>query len=144
MLECLIIGDSIALGIAQAKTECVAIVRSGISTRKWYNQFHQNPAYSEKSYKVAVISLSSNDMVGGYTSEYLYDVRKDIKAQTVIWILPSYTLKPKQFQMVKEIANEFKDGVLDITAHIGADGLHPPNLNEYRKIGDKLKQLTPK
>ena len=138
MLECLIIGDSIALGLAQAKTECVAIVRSGISTRKWYNQFNQNPAYSEKEYKVAVISLSTNDMVGGYTSEYLYNVRKDVKAQMVIWILPSWTLKPKQFQMVKEIANEFKDGILDITAHIGSDGIHPPNLNAYKDIAKKV------
>ena len=137
MLDCLIIGDSIAEGIAQAKPECAAIVRSGISTRHWYEKFNSIPTFT-KPYRVVVISLSTNDMYNGYTSEYLYDIRIKVSADMVIWILPNSIRKPKQNQMVREIANEFKDRILDISSSVGQDGIHPPTLDAYRKIVSKI------
>jgi len=140
MLECLIIGDSIAVGIGQARPECVTLARSGITSENWYRGYAYNP-YFRDPYRVVVISLGTNDM-RGMTSEILFNIRQKITAPMVIWILPSSTLKPIQVTVIKEIANEFKDKILPIHDHIGPDGIHPPNLNEYRKIGDKIKQLT--
>jgi hypothetical protein len=137
VLECLIIGDSIAAGIAQAKPECVAIVRSGITTQNWFDKFNKNPNYT-KPYKVAVISLSTNDMYNSYTSEYLYNVRYRISAEMVIWILPNSIRKPTQYQIVKEIAKEFEDKILDINQWTGPDGIHPPTMQAYRLIVNKI------
>ena len=140
MLECLIIGDSIAVGIGQARPECVTLARSGITSENWYRGYAYNPYFLDP-YRVVVISLGTNDM-RGMTSEMLFNIRQKITAPMVVWILPSVTLKPIQVTVIKEIANEFKDKILPIHDHIGPDGIHPPNLNEYRKIGDKIKQLT--
>lgn len=138
MLECLIIGDSIAQGIAQAKPECAAIVRSGITTKGWFQHFENHPTYKERAYRIVVISLSTNDMYNGLTSEYLFNVRNQVKAHMVIWIAPSNIRKPKQYQMVKEIANEFKDRILDISSKVGSDGIHPPTPTAYRDIAKQI------
>lgn len=142
MLECLILGDSIAVGIGQARPECVTLARSGITSEAWYKGYAYNP-YFRDPYKVVVISLGTNDM-RGMTSEMLFNIRQKITAPLVIWILPSLTLKPVQVTIVKELANEFHDRVLTIHDNVGPDGIHPPNLNEYKKISDKIKQLTKK
>ena len=39
MLECMIIGDSIALGTAHVRTECVSYSVQGINTRAWNKKF---------------------------------------------------------------------------------------------------------
>jgi len=140
MLECLILGDSIAVGIGQARPECVTLARSGITSEAWYKGYAYNP-YFRDPYKVVVISLGTNDM-RGMTSEMLFNVRQKITAPLVVWILPNRTLKPVQVTIIRELANEFHDKVLSIHDHIGPDGIHPPNLIEYKKIGEKLKQLT--
>jgi hypothetical protein len=142
MLECLILGDSIANGLSQAKKECVSITRSGITSEKWYRGFGSNPFFRDDKYKVAVISLGTNDLVADSTSESLYIIRRSIDADMIIWILPSATLKPKQRQIVIEMSNEFKDKVLDIREHISYDGIHPNNLTEYRKIIDKISVIS--
>jgi lysophospholipase L1-like esterase len=139
MLECLIIGDSIAVGIGQARPECVTLARSGITSENWYRGYAYNP-YFRDPYRVVVISLGTNDM-RGMTSEMLFNIRQKITAPMVVWILPSVTLKPIQVAIIKEIANEFKDKVLPIYDHVGRDGIHPPNPTEYRNISEKIKNF---
>jgi hypothetical protein len=142
MLECLIIGDSIAVGIGQVRSECVTLARPSITSEAWHKGYIYNP-YFRDPYRVVVISLGTNDM-RGMTSETLFNIRQKITASMVIWILPSSTLKPVQVSVIKEIANEFKDKTLSIYDHIGFDGIHPTNQFEYHKINDKLKQLVKK
>jgi hypothetical protein len=139
MLECLILGDSIAVGLGQARPECVTIARSGYSSKRWYRGFGLNPYYKDDAYKIAVISLGTNDFVGDNTSEILYSIRKNTNAQFVVWILPSWNLKPQQHAIVREIANEFHDKVLSIHEFVGHDGIHPPNLTAYKKIAEAAK-----
>ena len=142
MLECLIIGDSIAVGLGQARSECVTLARAGITSEAWHKGYVYNP-YFRDPYRVVVISLGTND-IRGTTSEMLFNIRQKITASMVIWILPSGTLKPVQVSVIKEIANEFKDKTLSIYDHIGNDGIHPSTLTEYQKISVKLKQLVKK
>ena len=138
MFECLIIGDSIAVGLGHARPECVTIARLGITSERWVRGFGSNPFYKDDTYKVAIISLGTNDY-RNMTSEMLYLIRKEVKASKVIWLLPSYSLKPIQRTIITELANEFKDKVLDITDHIGRDGTHPSSMEEYKKIANKTK-----
>ncbi len=142
MLECLVLGDSIAVGISQAMPKCMSLARSGITSEKWYRGYSYNP-YFEDAYRVVVISLGTNDM-RGMTAEMLFNIRQKVKANMVIWILPNVALKPVQVSVIRELANEFKDKVLSIHDHISPDGIHPPNLTEYRKISEKIIELTKK
>ncbi len=41
MIECLILGDSIAVGTAQARPECVAYATSGINTTQFNKKYPQ-------------------------------------------------------------------------------------------------------
>jgi hypothetical protein len=38
MLDCLIIGDSIGVGVANIRKECVAYVKGGINSYQWLNK----------------------------------------------------------------------------------------------------------
>lgn len=135
MLECLILGDSIASGIASHRPECMNISEIGISSEKWYKQFVHK---IDRPFKTVVISLGTNDWKTRTTAESLYDIRNKIKANLVIWILPSTTLKPTQRSIVKEIANEFNDKILDISTKVGYDGMHPTD-SGYKLIADETK-----
>lgn len=138
LLECLIIGDSIANGISMANKQCSAIVKNGITSEGWLRENKNHPTYSNNKYKIAVISLGTNDLKYGKTVENLYDIRNNIKAEKVYWILPSSTLKPVQRQIVRELSNEFHDTSIDISQQIGYDGIHPSTLTKYKEIGDKI------
>lgn len=135
MLECLILGDSTAIGIAQHKPECAVIARVGITSENWYKTFNTNPI-TKKKYKIVVISLGNNDYKNT-TAESLYNIRKHINADTVFWIAPSLTLKPIQRSLINELANEFKDKVIESHPYIGYDGIHP-NQNGYKDINKKI------
>jgi lysophospholipase L1-like esterase len=134
MIECLILGDSIAVGIGQNRPDCTTIAKVGITSDKWYKN------YSHKitdAYKVVVISLGTNDWKTILTAEYLYDIRSKVKADMVVWILPSLTLKPTQRALVKEIANEFHDKTMDISQFTGPDGIHPTGRG-YNQIAKSI------
>lgn len=139
MLDCLVMGDSIAVGIGQARPDCFTVAKVGITSDKWFKQY--NPKL-DKDFKIVIISLGTNDY-HGITAEYLYKIRKNVKANAVVWILPSLILKPTQRSIIQEIANEFRDKTLDISPHVGRDNIHPPSLIEYRKIADKTRKLGP-
>lgn len=140
MLECMILGDSIAIGIAQQKKECVSIARVGITSHKWYSDFYENPTYKKK-YKVVVISLGTNDFKNTSphsTEEFLYNIRKRADAHMVIWILPNPILKPNQYKVIKELAKEFNDKTLDTLNHVGYDSIHP-TVEGYKELAKQIK-----
>ena len=134
MLECLILGDSIAVGIGMNRPDCTTIAKVGITSDRWYKNYHHK---LNESFKIVVISLGTNDWKSTITAEYLYDIRNKTKANAVVWILPSATLKPTQRAIIKEIANEFKDKTMDISQFIGPDGIHPHGRG-YQSIARNL------
>ena len=136
MLECLIMGDSIAVGIGMNRPDCATIAQVGITSQKWLSSYKQHPTFT-RPYKIAVISLGTNDFKNT-TAESLYDIRIKTKADMVVWILPSATLKPTQRVIIKEIANEFKDKTIDISQFIGHDGIHP-HWKGYQSIAQQLR-----
>jgi lysophospholipase L1-like esterase len=71
------------------------------------------------------------------TSKNLHEIRSKIQGK-VYWILPSATRKPQERQVVIEIANEFKDSIVDRPKEISADGIHP-TFNGYKELAEKTK-----
>ena len=139
MLECLILGDSIAVGIAQQRPECVVLAKGGINS--W--QFNNKNITNLKSAKTAIISLGSNDHKGVRTKRELETLREMVDAEIVFWILPHGNLKAsgvdiEQIQIfVREIAADFRDVVLPI-ASISTDGIHPTSKG-YKLLANQTR-----
>lgn len=88
MLECLVIGDSIAVGISQFRKECVTFARTGWTSSKWNKQYL--PTFNAQlPVKSLIISLGTNDYQGINTIAELNKIRENVKPGTrVFWVLP--------------------------------------------------------
>ena len=140
MFDCLIVGDSIAVGTHQFKPECVSYSKGGINSHQWINQ---NVGKLPLNAKTVIISLGSNDHKWVNTESELRALREMTKADRVYWILPAGNLKASQVSIqyiqltVKEIAKQYGDVVIPIT-RLQADGIHP-SWAGYKEIAEKTK-----
>ena len=133
MLECLILGDSIAHGIAMHMPKCRAVTQVGISS-KTFNKRH----VTFSSAKLTIISLGTNDD-SKTTYEQLQILREKITSDKVIWILPSESQKLKQRIAVEELADEYDDEVFSIAPIlISSDRIHPTGKG-YKTVSTQLK-----
>ena len=131
MLDCLILGDSIAVGTHQARSECVAYARGGWNTWQWNRDYLKN----DLTANTVIISLGSNDHAGVKTRKELETMRAKVKGSRVFWILPA--IKEPIQNTVKDIAQRYGDVVLPITK-ISKDGVHPTWAG-YKELGEKTK-----
>ncbi len=123
MLDCLILGDSIAVGTAQFKPECTVVAKGGINSRQYYQQYVL-PRQNDFGAEVVIISLGSNDWDGIKTYNELYRLRERVKAQRVYWVMPNPEKFIRQAEDVKLIALSFGDFVIKPKRY-QADQVHP-------------------
>ena len=141
MVDCLIMGDSIAVGTKMFKPECTLVGKGGINSYQWVNSHITKTPFAAKT---VIISLGTNDHKWVKTENELRTVRMNTKADTVYWILPygngnaPQNLPIETIQsIVKKIALEYNDIVLPIT-HISTDKIHP-SWAGYKDIAEKTK-----
>lgn len=132
MLDCLILGDSIAVGTAQVRPECVSYSKGGINSYQWLNT---NVGKSPYVAKHVIISLGSNDHKGVKTAAELRSIRQLTKADRVYWILPA--IKPDIQDIVRTVAAENGDVVLPMT-RLQKDGVHP-SWAGYKALADQTR-----
>ena len=132
MLDCLIVGDSIAVGTSQVRTECVSYSKGGINSHQWVNQYIGKTSLQAKT---VIISLGSNDHKYVKTESELETIRQLTKADRVYWILPA--IKPNIQEIVKKVAEKYGDTILPIT-RLQKDGVHP-SWAGYKELADKTK-----
>lgn len=136
MLDCLILGDSIAVGTHQFKPECVAYAKGGINSWQ-YNKDYVTPRKNDFGAEVVIISLGSNDHAGVKTYNELYRLRERVKAQRVYWILPNAEKFPKQEHDVNLISISFGDFVIKPTRY-QKDQVHP-SWEGYKEIAKQAE-----
>ena len=88
--NCLILGDSIAVGTAQ-QARCMVAALNGISTKQWVRQFSATVEPIASAFEVVLISLGSNDgkLPDPMTYQHLTRARKSVaQAKRVVWIAP--------------------------------------------------------
>lgn len=134
MLDCLILGDSIALGVGQARPACQTVARTGITSGAWLQTYLPATPVSAGS---VVISLGVNDDPSMDTAANLRRLRGSLRAASVTWLLPG--LKPDVRRHVTEVARQFGDRVLDTAGEAGPDRLHPSR-DGYRVIASWTEQ----
>lgn len=136
MLECLILGDSIAVGTANYRKECASYSIGGYNTWQWNRKFANQPLLA----KSVIISLGTNDHSGVNTFKELMTMRSRVDAQQVYWILPPCNpkfCKPSVNETVEIIAKNFGDFVIK-TNRLQQDGIHP-SWAGYKELADNSK-----
>lgn len=137
MIDCMIIGDSIAVGTAMYRPECVSYSRGGWNSWQW-NRDYLSVA-SSKPAKTVIVSLGANDHAGVKTEQELRKMRSAIKADRVFWISPGKERKPVPQDAIERIAKEYGDVVLPRPeGNISADGVHPTGKG-YKILGEQAK-----
>ena len=125
MLDCLVVGDSIAVGTQQFAKECQLQGRGGINSWQ-FNRMYPGSFYAE----TVIISLGSNDHQYVKTYDQLFEMRQRVGAKNVFWVLPAGNLKASNVPIeriqgfVQSIAQYYGDTVLPIRG-LQPDGIHP-------------------
>lgn len=139
MIECIVLGDSIAIGTQLHRYECVSYAKGGINSSQW-NKMHSDKALTANT---VIISLGTNDHKYIKTDKELLAMRAKVKASKVFWILPVGNSPKSEVSLeviqniVKEIAAQYGDTILPITK-VQADGIHP-SWAGYRELANKTK-----
>lgn len=133
MLDCLIMGDSIAVGTHLVRQECVSYSKGGINSHQWLNKNVDKSPYVAET---VIISLGSNDHKYIKTEEELRVIRKLTKADRVYWIMPSDKFPAAQ-SAVWHVANENNDFILR-TDRMQKDNVHP-SWAGYKELAEKAK-----
>lgn len=126
MLECLIVGDSIGVGVSKVMTECQSMAIGGYNTYQWNKRFANQDI--DKGY--VIISLGSNDHKYVKTKKELETLRSKITKGRVVWILPNSNLKASEVNIetirdyIKDIAKEHNDETININ-YVSSDNIHP-------------------
>jgi len=138
MLDCLVVGDSIAVGTQQFAKECELQGKGGINTAQ-FNRMYPGSFYAE----TVIISLGSNDHQHVKTYDQLFEMRQRVGAKNVFWVLPAGNLKASNVPIeriqgfVQEIAQYYGDTVLPIRG-LQPDGIHP-SWSGYRDIVERTR-----
>lgn len=133
MFDCLILGDSIAVGSHMFRPECVSYSKGGITSHGWDKLYGKNNLSAE----TVIISLGTNDWEGANTYGKLKEIREKIKGKRVFWIAPHEGSKPKAYKDVNTIAGMFGDTVI-WTERYQKDKIHP-SWAGYKELMDKTK-----
>ena len=131
MLECLILGDSIAVGTKMfAPIECVSYSKGGWNSQHWNDVYLHTKQLDANT---VVISLGSNDTRYLNTERELNKLRKQIHAKRVVWIVPA--IKPAKQAIVRKIAHQHGDATVTIKS-LSGDGVHPTGTGYKRIVKD--------
>ncbi len=135
MIECLILGDSIAVGMQMARPECVAYAKTSLNSAQFNKRYPQ-----QFNGRVVAISLGSNDHKYLKTQKELLALRARVAADEVYWILPAGNSKTSEIPIVRiqehveSVAEMYGDWIVRIP-YLSKDGVHP-TAKGYRRIGE--------
>jgi len=131
MLECIILGDSIAVGISNNRPECAIYGKVGINSYDFNYRFISRELYGN----TVIISLGSNDYKRINTLKELLALRQAVEGQRFFWILPA---NKKDIQdIVRQVAAKYNDNLL-VIPELSKDNVHPTT-NGYKKLAEITK-----
>jgi thiamine biosynthesis protein ThiC len=122
-MECVAIGDSIAVGVGQT-AHCVINAKVGAGS-----SYIANHTVSTGK-NIAVISAGSNDPNNPKLVSNLEKIRSKIKSKTVVWIVPYNRTAARA---VISVAKKNGDRYVDLIAVKTNDGVHPASYRELVK-----------
>lgn len=139
MIDCMIVGDSIAVGTHAVRKECVAHATGGLNSWQWNKKYKS----ADLTAKSVIISLGTNDHQYVKTQKELEAMRARVKADRVYWILPIGNSPKSGVDLitiqatVTAVANRHGDTVIPIP-YVQKDGIHP-SWRGYERIAEATK-----
>jgi lysophospholipase L1-like esterase len=118
MVACMVLGDSLAVGVSRARPECQVVAVSGITSARFLQTW-----VGPGSARDVVISLGANDGDSIDTLANLRRLRAAVRARTVYWLLPGHSAQARA--AIRSVAALFRDRLIDTAPLAGPDGLHP-------------------
>ena len=125
MIECMILGDSIAQGMVRSHPRCEHRTQVGITSDQFVRQITHNVTAHH-----VLISLGSNDGHARTTRQSLIQLRSKILHARVTWLLSANNTQAAQ--AAQEVAIMHGDPVIHVRSVVGADGVHPNASGYYR------------
>jgi lysophospholipase L1-like esterase len=133
LLDCIVLGDSIAVGVGQARPDCQTIAVSGINSDHYVQMFAGTPQA-----RTAIISLGVNDSDGITTADNLARLRGRVAADTVYWLVSG--TNPLIREATRTIAGRFGDRLIDVAPLAGTDHIHPDRTG-YAQIAAETRGI---
>jgi len=139
MPACLLLGDSIAVGLYHHVAPCESLSKSGWNTWQWNRDYLKHDLTAD----TVIISLGSNDHKYIKTQVELERLRDKITAGRVFWVLPKGNLPAGGLpieevqRIIKVIAALHGDTVIPIV-RVQSDGIHP-SWEGYKQIAKAIK-----
>ena len=118
MVDCLILGDSLAVGLGLARPDCEIAAVTGITSDRYVQTFR-----GTRQAHIAIISLGVNDGDSVPTVDNLSVVRSRVSAETVYWLLTGGNARARD--AVRLVAGRFGDRLIDAAPLAGPDHIHP-------------------
>ncbi len=118
MLDCIALGDSIAVGVGHARPDCKVMAVTGITSGRYVSLLP--PLHAAH---IAIISLGVNDSEDMDTLANLRLLRSRVQARTVYWMLVG--INPRARVAVRTVATEYGDRMIDTAPLAGPDHIHP-------------------
>ena len=127
MIDCAILGDSIAVGVSQQRPECIRMATVGISSMAYIQRFPRHVNSGN-----ILISLGSNDSSHVTTKTALETLRERVHGQ-VTWLLSANN--QAAHDIARAVAARFGDRVLEVRPVVSRDGVHPTTAG-YRELAN--------
>ena len=135
MIPCVVLGDSIAVGVGQNRPDCDTTARVGITSAAYIQDLLP---LAQVDANTAIISLGVNDGPSAGTIDNLRTVRASLRVRQVFWIVP-YSREYAR-EAVEQVAQEHGDRILDLRDYSGMiapDRIHPTGVG-YQTIAARL------
>ena len=125
MIECAVLGDSIALGVARSHPTCQVQAVIGIGSDAYLSRF----VHTVNARQV-LISIGSNDPLIGDLVPAMRRIRARVIADEVTGLLSANNANAAA--AVRTVASQHGDRVINISPFIGSDRVHPTAPGYYR------------
>ena len=137
-MSCVIIGDSIGVGVARHRTECISQAHVSQNTAQTVKLLSKMLGDTDQ----VLISVGSNDVMGqSDVSHWVAEYRKlraGINSGCVVWLLPNN--KENARAAITIVAQQHGDAVLDTRPFTSADLVHPTS-SGYQRLA-QLSRLS--
>ena len=127
-MDCAFIGDSIAVGLQQVQPDCAVHAKVGAGS-----DFILTKNYGTSTNSYVVISMGSNWPNNPRNRANAIKLRKSIKTELVVWILP---YNRTAATTMRAVAQQFQDNYVDLNAFPSKDHVHP---SSYRKVNREVQ-----
>ena len=114
---CLLLGDSIAIGIARLRPACRLVAQKGITSDEVLAA-----APADRSYRHVIVAMGSNDRWRTPLPRNLAAVRTLYPKASFTWIAPR---RGRSAQQVAAFASSHHDGLVELVDFSSRDTVHP-------------------